>query len=366
MADQSLIDQMTMKKESGGSFDVLKNVGDLQGFGNTVLTYAITLIAIGYVGATIINITNMTGKEIDDLLPTDLQSFPYQLPVGRTNPDGNSIAQLFSDYHASQDPESLTRATLELIYPMKRLSFPYTSWFLSKEFAGGKGHTLAQWFASTCAGTFCFWRKFYKILIVLGKWFHAVAATPADWFLFYVFPYITFYIIFLPVIPIVGFLVSVMSSSMYNIPGAWILTFAPFMGLLMAIANIITGGFFNFFSWVMSFLIFAFGFAMGWINLFWWALIGGALWLYTIGFLVLSPLLHKGGVKNVVEEFKNHRRSMLAIFTILVLIASFKYLSSSLSIGLGIGALLCFYKIYQMGKEGKAPVGVKPPVPAPK
>ena len=62
MADQSLIDQMTLKKEGGGSFDALKNIGDLRGFSLTVLTYAITLIAVGYVGATIINITNMTGK----------------------------------------------------------------------------------------------------------------------------------------------------------------------------------------------------------------------------------------------------------------------------------------------------------------
>ena len=115
MADQTLIDQATLKKEGGATLDALNNIGDLEGFGYTVLTYAITLIAIGYVGATIINITNMTGKEIDDLFPTDLQNFPYQVPIGRTNPDGNSIAQLFSDFNASKDTESLTRATLELI-----------------------------------------------------------------------------------------------------------------------------------------------------------------------------------------------------------------------------------------------------------
>ena len=367
MADQSLIDQMTLKKQNGVSFDALNNVGDISGFASSVLTYAITLIAIGYVGATVINITNMSGKEIDDLFPTDLQSFPYQVPIGRTNPDGNSISQLFSDFHASEDAESLTRATLELIYPMKRCSFPYSSWFLSKEFVGSKGYTLAQWFACRCAGTFCFWRQFYKILIVLGKWFHTVASVVADWFLFYIFPYITFYVIMLPIIPIVGFIVSIGSSSMYNIPGAWIFTFAPLMGFLMALANIVTGGVFNFFSWIMSILIFGFGFGLGFINVFWWAIIGGALWLYTVGFLVLSPLLHKGGVKNVVEEFKNHRRSMLAIFTILILISSFKYLNSSLTIGLCAGAVLCFFKIFKMGKEVKMPpVGAKPSVPAPK
>jgi hypothetical protein len=237
---------------------------------------------------------------------------------------------------------------------MKRLSFPYTSWFLSKEFKGSKGHIIAQWFATTCAGAFCAWRKFYKILIVLGKWFHTVAFNVSDFVLFYVFPYIAIYLIMLPIIPFLGAGLAMMASSMYNIPGAWILTFAPFMGVLLAIANILAGGFFNFFAWVMAIIIFFVGWGLGWINLAWWFMIGGAMWLYTVAFLVLSPLLHKGGLRNVVTEFIKHKKSLLTFFTILVVVAAFNNLSKTLTTGFVIGALICFYLIYKLPSGDKA------------
>jgi hypothetical protein len=231
---------------------------------------------------------------------------------------------------------------------MKRLSFPYTSWFLSKEFEGTKGYILAKWFACTCAGTFCAWRKLYKILIVIGKWFHTVAYNFSDFFLFYIFPYIAIYLVALPFIPILGAGLAMLASTMYNIPGSWILTFAPFMGGLLAVANILAGGFFNIFAWVMAGIIFCFGFALGWVNIFWWLMIGGALWLYTAAFLVLSPLLHKGGIQNVVDEFVRHKKSLLVVFTVLVVFAAFMNLSTALSSGFTIGALICFYMIYQL------------------
>ena len=344
---ENLVEETKNEKESKVPTSV-EQLGDVGGFVRAAAYYGAAVLIIGYVGATIINITNLSGKEIDDLFPTNLQSFPYQVPVGKTNSSGDSIEMLFNDYHATLDAESLTRATLEFIFPMKRLSFPYTSWFLSKEFEGTKGYILAKWFACTCAGTFCAWRKLYKILIVIGKWFHTVAYNVSDLFLFYVFPYIIIYLVALPFIPILGAGLAMLSSTMYNIPGAWILTFSPFMGGLLAISNILAGGFFNIFSWIMAGIIFGFGFCLGWVNVMWWFMIGFALWLYTAAFLVLSPLLHKGGIQNVVDEFIRHKKSLLTVFTILIVVAAFANLSTALSTGFTIGALLCFYLIYKL------------------
>jgi len=356
MADPSsdtLVEEK-QKEKAGQDTSFLKDVGNINGFFTTVLTYAVGVLVIGYVGATVINITNLSGKEIDDLFPTELGNFPYTVPEGRTNPSGDSIADLFSSYNASEDMEHLTRATLEFIFPMKRLSFPYKSWFLSKEFKGTTGHIIAQWFASTCAGTFCAWRKFYKILIVLGKWFHTVAFNVSDFVLFYIFPYIAIYVIMLPIIPFLGMGLALLASSMYNIPGAWMFTFAPFMGILLAVSNILAGGFFNFFAWIMAIIIFFVGWGLGWVNLAWWFMIGCALWLYTVAFLALSPLLHKGGLKNVVKEFVKHKKSLLAIFTVLVVVAAFSNLSKTLTTGFAIGALVCFFIIFKMPSGDKA------------
>ena len=367
----SFLDQRRQNIDYGGAvtFNAMKVLGDVPGFLKDVLLYAIVVVALGYIGSTVINITNMSGKEIDDLFPTDLQNFPYQTPIGRQNPGGNSIATLYAEYNASSDTESLTRATLEFIYPMKRQSFPYKSWFLQDEFAMSKGHTIAQWFASTCAGTFAYWRRFYKILIVLGKWGHTVAFNVADLFLFYIWPYIAIYLIILPIIPLVGFVLAFFSSTMYNIPGAWIFTFAPLMGFLLAVANIFNSGFLNIFGWVMSFLIFMFGFAMGFVNIAWWAMIAIALWIYTIAFLFLSPLLHKGGIQNVANEFVKKRKGLMVIFIFLVVVAAFTKLIDELKIGVVVGAIVCLVKIFQLpstanyeGPKPSAPAAPAPPV----
>jgi hypothetical protein len=115
-------------------------------------------------------------------------------------------------------------------------------------------------------------------LIVLAKWFHVVINPASDYVLFFIFPFLAIYLIMLPLIPVIGFFLSIFASAMYNIPGAWMFTFAPIMGFLLAISNLYTGGIVNIFAWGMSLLIFIFGFVMGFVNVAWWAMIGIALW----------------------------------------------------------------------------------------
>jgi len=72
------------------------------------------------------------------------------------------------------------------------------------------------------------------------------------------------------------------------------------------------------------------------------------MWGFTIAFLVISPLLHKGGMKNVVEEFKKKRKGLMVIYVILVVISAIRKLNNALKTGFFVGALICFYKIYKM------------------
>jgi len=344
-------DAIENKKNSKGSAskDML---GDVSTFARDLAWGAAALLCVAYIGSTVVSITQLTGREIDDLFPTDLEGFPYNAPQGVMDPPGNSIQDLFDTYGTS-DVEELTRATLEFIFPLKRTSFPYRSWFISKEFKSTKGYVIAKWFSMTCAGTFCAWRKVYKILIVVGKWFMSVFHNYADMFLFYGYSYFVIYLIMLPFIPIVGGMLSVLSSIMYNIPGGWTLTFAPLMGIFLAIANLFSGGMLNIYSWFISIIMVYVGYGAGFVNMAWWAAIGVALWLYTVAFLFLSPLLHKGGMQKMFEEFKSHKKSLLFITLLITLRAAFKNLSPALSVGFSIGALVCSYLIYKIPeKEG--------------
>ena len=339
----------------------LNKLGNVEGFAKLVLYYAVALIVVGYVGATMINVCNMTGEEIDYMFPSNLQSYPYMVPANESNPPSNTISDIFKEFHANQDAESLTRATIEVVYPMRRQGFPYSSWFLSPEFQGDTTHTISQWFASTCAGTFCAWRAVNKKLIVLAKWFHTVINPLSDYVLFFIFPFIAIYVVMLPLIPVIGFFLSIFASAMYNIPGAWMFTFAPIMGFLLAISNLYTGGIMNIFAWGMSLLIFIFGFVMGFVNLAWWAMIGIALWAYTIVFMVISPLLHKGGIMNVINEFKKKRKALSILFVILVFVAALSTLSDTLKTGIGIGSLLCIFLILKGSNKTSATIHANPP-----
>jgi len=349
-----MADAMDAKQKlKEGSNTYTKSVGDVPTFMSDVVRGMAALLCIGYIGSTVISITQLTGREIDDLFPTELESYPYNVPEGVVEPTGDSIQELFDTY-GTKTPEDLTRATLEFIFPLKRTSFPYKSWFVSKEFQGTHGYVVAKWFEMTCAGTFCAWRKFYKLLIVVGKWFYSVMHDFADLFLFYAYSYFVIYVIMLPIIPMIGGVLSVLSSIMYNIPGGWTLTFAPLMGVFLAIANLFSGGILNLYSWIISIIMVYVGYGCGFINMAWWAMLGSALWLYTVAFLFISPLLHKGGMGKMYEVFKSHKKSMLFFSVLITLRAAYKNLSTAYTIGFSIGAVICAYLIYKMDKTPPA------------
>ena len=335
------------------------NLGNTRAFLGDVLQYTGILLMVGYLGSTVVSITKLPWKAIDELFPTNLQSFPYTVPVGQFE-TRQTVEMIFSEYNKNKTLENLSRGVAEYIFPLKRTSFPYKSWFLSPEFSGSKGYIVAKWFSMSCANAFCWWRSFYVTLVLLGRWMYEMFGAIADFIIFYIYPYIIIYLIMLPLIPVIGGMLAAFGSTMYNVPGSWIFTFAPVMGVFLAVTNIMSGGIFNIYSWVISCFIFWGGLALGYINLVWWGAVGVALWIYSIVFLFISPIMYEGGIKSFLDTFTDHRKSMLAIFVFLILGSSYRNLNKSLSTGFTVGAVGCLFMIYKMGKPA-APVAVKTP-----
>ena len=327
--------------------EFVNSLGDLRGFITAMGANVVIILVIAYVGSTVISITQLPWKVIDDLFPTDINNMPYSVPEGKTDPPSATVEEIMQGYDPN-NAESLIRGVVEYIFPLKRRSFPYKSWFLSDAFKSSRGYIIAKWFSMTCANAFCMWRQFYIILILIGKTIHRTLGFVGDLFLFYVYPFLTFYIVLLPIIPIIGIFLAFFGSAAYNVPMSWIFTFAPLMGFLLAIANLFSGGIFNIFSWVMSFLIGMGGMALGYINLAWWAMIGLALWAYSVVFLFLAPLMYDKGISRMVYEIKRHTKTLLTLFLFLMVISSYQTLNKKLTIGITVGAAVCLILIVKM------------------
>jgi hypothetical protein len=231
---------------------------------------------------------------------------------------------------------------------------------MHENFQGTKGFTIAQWFALTCANVFIWWRSFYKGLYLLGRWLISVtegAGDIGDLFLFFIYPYILYYLVFLPLIPFIGFVLAILGSSQHNIPGSYMLTLAPIFGTLFAIGNLIGGGVFNIYAWIISGVIYFSGFMIAFVSFFWWWMVGGALWLYSIMFLMFAPFWagKENAMQTILKQLKLHTRSICTIFVVYTAFSASRNFAKSTELlaGIGLGTLFCLYQIYNMEPSKK-------------
>jgi hypothetical protein len=323
-------------------------IGDYNSFLKAVGKSIVVLLCVGYVGSTVLTVTDMTGHEINELFPVDLNDLPY------ANTAHSAAAKNLDDLFQEKGAEAVTKDALEFLYPMKRLGFPYKSWFLPE---GGEckdiATVVAKWYALTCAGTFSSYRGLCQTLIVLGKWLVNAFENTGDLFLFYIYPYILFYIIFLPIIPVIGYFLAMYSSIVGNIPKGFMLSFAPIMGIVAAVANLFAGSIFNPYSWALSTMISMAGFALGFTNFAWWVILGIALWVYAIVFMFIVPLLldkdaknGKSGLERVFHKFADHKKSMLFIALLIILKSSLDFLTPAVSAGIAAVAAYYLFKTF--------------------
>ena len=64
------------KRLNGGkqASDFMQSLGDLQGFGMGMIRNVVIVLVIGYVGSTVVSITQLPWKVIDDLFPSNLDT----------------------------------------------------------------------------------------------------------------------------------------------------------------------------------------------------------------------------------------------------------------------------------------------------
>ena len=319
-----------------------------QQFTKDLLWCALALMIVSYAGATVLSILKMKPDDLDYLLPTDISKLPYYNPSDPNN-KGPSLQNVVNAAKGSY-----TAALLEYVYPMKSVGFPYASWFMHPNFTGTKGFTIAQWFALTCANVFIWWRSFYKALYLVGNWLIKVteSSNVGDLFLFFIYPYILYYLVFLPLIPFIGFVLAILGSSQHNIPGSYMLTLAPIFGTLFAIGNLIGGGVFNIYAWIISGVIYFSGFMIAFVSFFWWWMLGGALWLYSIMFLLFAPFWagKADAMDVIVAEMKAHTRSICSIFILYTAFSAAQNFADNTELltGILLGSLFCLYQIYYM------------------
>lgn len=335
-AEVNAIDEKKAAEKAG---KVAFDVGDYKGFFYAVLWSLIGLLGVSYIGSSVLTVLSLNKMEVDALFPTDMSKKPYYFSP-------SDAARAMNDHS-----EFTSRDLIEYIYPMDSPAFPYYSWFLPvnspPECRDTVSFVLAKWYALTCAGSFAMLRKVMIFITIFGIWMLRSFPWVADFFLFYIYPYMLYYIVMLPFIPVLGYVFAIVSSVVNNIPGGWVLTFAPMMGVIAGIANLFQAGIFNVYSWALSMMLGFGGFALGFVNFFWWWIVGTALWIYAIGFMFLSPTMVVNGFSKAFQQFKNHKTSLVVVSIILVVQCAFSFLAPQVATGLLLGALFCFYKIWR-------------------
>ena len=322
--------------------------GDIQGFLKLTVYNVALLLVIACVGASVVSVVKMDVGELELLFPTDISKAPY--PQSEDSAEVTKIGPIFEKYQGDNKIESLLTAMLEYFYPMKTKSFPYKNWFVEPKFEGTYSYVVAKWMVVTCANAFMAWRSWYMSIVILGKAMLAFMPFIFDLFLFYVWPYILMYAVMLPVVPLIGSIMAFIGSITYNVPGAPLLSLAPIAGICVAVANIVAGGIFNIYAWIISFFIYIGGFALGFVNVAWWMGIGVAIWAWSIMQLFLMPLLMTDGISKTISEISNHTRSISIIFLFLTFQAAMTYLTPSASIGIIVGVAMILAKVFFFDK----------------
>jgi len=330
--------------------------GDIKGF-LAITIYNVSLISIiAIVGASIVSVVNINVDEMTLLFPTNIASPPYPQCEDPDPSQVKTVGAIFHEYETDNKMATLLKAMIEYFYPMKTKSFPYKNWFVEPKFEGSYSYVLAKWMVVTCANAFIAWRSWYVSIILLGKTFYKAIPWIFDLFLFWVWPYILFYLVLLPIIPVIGTIMAFIGSLTYNVPGASLLSMAPMAGICVAIANIVAGGIFNIYAWILSLFIWMGGFMLGFVNIAWWIGIGCAIWGWSIMQLFLMPFMMEDGITKTVKELGNHSKSISVVFLFLTFQAAMTFLTPSASIGIIVGVGLILGKIFFFGEKTESTI----------
>ena len=340
--------------------DTVKNVdtskiGDVGKFIGLAIGNAIQIIFIGYLGACMSSMGDMTDPYEGDpetfhfLFPTDLDNLPYKCPgkdVEACKYKGGDV--LSTDSGGKQ----WFKIIFEVIWPMNAVTFPYKNYYSNPNYQDQILYGVAQWMAWTCAGAFSKYRAIYKAWVLILAAMSRSMGGVGDIIVFYFLPYVTLYLFVVPGFPqgvgsLLAFWCSIFTDKVQN-PHR--MAFAPIYGALILISTLIAS--INFCmcqccSWVVGLLFFFGSMVLFQVNMMWIMAIGIAIGLWSAMVTLFSPIMWKngGGWADMKRQFKAHRRGLLIYFIISTACAAGAMLSPVVSSGVMVGGLIALYLV---------------------
>ena len=341
--------------------DAVKNIdmsqiGDVGKFVGLAIGNAIQIIFIGYLGASMASMCDLTVPGIGDpetfhsLFPTNLDALPYSCPGTAKNPEpcsykGGDVLT------TSTGGKQWYKIMFEVLWPMNSLSFPYNTYYSNPLYQDTILYGLFQWMSWTCAGAFSKFRAVYKayilVLAALSR-----SGKIGDIIVFYLLPYLTILLFVTPPIPqMFGSGLAAWTSVFTDkVEKPYVYAFAPLFGVLVFVWSLIAS--LNCCacaccSWVLGLGAMILSFCVMNVSIGWNIGIGIAIGFWSAMVTLFSPIMWKngGGWADMKRQFMLHRRGLLIYFIITTACASGAMLSKTVATGVVAGGFIALYFI---------------------
>jgi hypothetical protein len=310
--------------------DILKNIGNVQQFTKEELTNAIAVLGIGYFGACITVVSNLSDNDLDILLPDNVRAPPY---VASPNQPPGMLNYFFSI--KSEFPHHITS---DLDFLNEYLLF----------YGGVSGYVFSSY------------RSIIKYIVKLLDNKNPLL----DMFSFYLLPIIITYFVLFPFgIPLISGLMSIIPCIYQDGLGinALLISWA-------FITNWFDGGLLrnlfelqllpmNFVFWIGNGLL---GVAVSMFLLVVIGLTCFSSWIYMILLWFLMPIFLKLilGIsfndlgKIISSEIKKHLLGLITLFSLYTISSAYKFLNSQVALGITIGSItilsILFYNTFKV------------------
>ena len=338
----------------------MTQVGNVGGFVGLAIGNAIQILFIGYLGASMLSLCDLTApfgggdpKTFEFIFPTDLDNLPYSCPQGKDESDckykGGEVLTTASG------GKQWFKVIFDVLWPMNALSFPYSNYYSNPLYQGKILYGLWDWMAWTCAGAFSKYRAIYKAYILTMA---ALARTGwwGDVVVFYLVPYLTLTLFVIPPFPqLVGSMLTAWCS-VFNAkvedPMMW--AFAPIFGIITLVWSIIAscnccGGCF---TWIIGLVVLFASILVFNINVMWIMVIGAAIGFWSAMVTLFAPMMWQngGGYADMKKQFRRHQRGLLVYFIISTACGAGALLTPTVASGVITGGLIALYLVLIKGK----------------
>lgn len=295
-------------------------IGNLKGFIIDVMWNILMVFGMGYMGGSIVALSQLDKAKLDEMFPIDLTQSPY---VG----------------------EKPTITLTGYTFPYSLYTTGETNFFIK----------VINWLILTCAFVFIGIRTLFRSFssVKPDKWYYQWAY---DLFLFYVAPFLLVSIVvysrtltstFITLIALFSIFVGEFILHEKKLKNGWWYALAPLSYWFTVFFAKSEPGLMNLMIKVfLGFIAFFVGvFAMTVIYPLWWSsIVPFALFYFTI-MLCFSPMWY--GFDKVVKEMGNHRVTLLCVFMLLSIYTSQLYLVPLATSGVIAGSIYMLYLLFK-------------------